>query len=159
MPAARSAWRCSFITALPMVTAARVPCPNDSMSGALLGPEFCDSDIGAYLDQVGAVSTLVPRDEMICQTARLLAAGKVIGWFQGRMEFGPRALGARSILGDPRSTEMQSIMNLKIKMSRELPAVRAERVARTGRRVFRPWMPIRRTCCSSRRSGRIARCR
>ncbi len=94
---------------------ARVPEETDSMRGSFLGPEFRDSEIREYLDSVGAVYTTLPRDEMICRSARLLAEGKVIGWFQGRMEFGPRALGARSILGDPRSQQMQSVMNLKIK--------------------------------------------
>ena len=94
---------------------ARVPEDGDSMHGSFLGPSFGDEDIRSYLDSMGAVYTSHSRDEMICQTARLLAEGKVIGWFQGRMEFGPRALGARSILGDPRSQQMQSVMNLKIK--------------------------------------------
>jgi carbamoyltransferase len=70
---------------------------------------------------------------MICRTARLLAQEKVVGWFQGRMEFGPRALGARSILGDPRSQRMQSIMNLKIKFRESFrpfaPSILRERVA------------------------------
>jgi len=93
----------------------RVPVETDSMRGSFLGPEYSDTEIQEYLDSVGAVYTVLARDEMICRTARLLAEEKVIGWFQGRMEFGPRALGARSILGDPRSRRMQSIMNLKVK--------------------------------------------
>jgi carbamoyltransferase len=111
----------------------RVPSPCDSMHGSLLGPELCDSEICEYLDSVGAVYKALPRDQMICQTARLLADGKVVGWFQGRMEFGPRALGARSILGDPRSLQMQSVMNLKIKNRESFrpfaPSVLRERVS------------------------------
>jgi carbamoyltransferase len=93
----------------------RVAVAGDSMHGSLLGPAFSDEAIKKYLDSVGAVYSQHSRDEMICRTARLLADEKVVGWLQGRMEFGPRALGARSILGDPRSQRMQSIMNLKIK--------------------------------------------
>ncbi len=85
------------------------------MEGSFLGPEFSDKEIKAYLDSVGAVYTRLSYEEVITRTAELLAQEKVIGWFQGRMEFGPRALGARSILGDPRSKKMQSVMNLKIK--------------------------------------------
>jgi carbamoyltransferase len=87
----------------------------DSMQGSLLGPAFSDAEIQEYLDSVGAVYSRLPRCEMIRQTARSLADELVVGWFQGRMEFGPRALGARSILGDARSPRMQSVMNLKIK--------------------------------------------
>src|SRR5439155_15833469 len=85
-----------------------------------------------YLESVGAVYTTLTRHEMICRTARLLADEKVVGWFQGRMEFGPRALGARSILGDPRSRQMQSVMNLKIKFRESFrpfaPSVLREKV-------------------------------
>ena len=87
----------------------------DGMKGALLGPEFGPEEIGAFLDSIDAhYERLAPRD-IRTKVARLLADGKVVGWFQGRMEFGPRALGARSILGDPRSPRMQAQMNLKIK--------------------------------------------
>lgn len=87
----------------------------DGMQGSLLGPAFSDAEIQDYLDSVGAVYTRLSRCEMIAQTANSLADELVVGWFQGRMEFGPRALGARSILGDARSRKMQSVMNLKIK--------------------------------------------
>ncbi len=111
----------------------RTPVAGDSMKGSLLGPTFSDDAIRRYLDSVGAVYQEVPRDEMICRTARLLAEEKIVGWLQGRMEFGPRALGARSILGDPRSTKMQSAMNLKIKYRESFrpfaPSVIRERVA------------------------------
>ena len=89
--------------------------PNDSMNGAYLGPRFGANEIRSALRSAGAVfeelddSTLMPR------VAKILAKENVVGWFQGRMEFGPRALGGRSILGDPRSEKMQSVMNLKIK--------------------------------------------
>src|SRR5207248_3323052 len=88
---------------------------GDLMKGSLLGPAFPDDEIAAFLDSVGAVYRVLGYDAMIRQTALLLAEERVVGWFHGRMEFGPRALGCRSILGDPRSRRMQSIMNLKIK--------------------------------------------
>ena len=93
----------------------RTPKDGDSMEGSFLGPEFSDEEIKAYLDSVGAAYTKLSYANVTQQTAELLAKEKVVGWFQGRMEFGPRALGSRSILGDPRSKKMQSVMNLKIK--------------------------------------------
>jgi carbamoyltransferase len=95
---------------------ARQPVARDSQHGSLLGPRHSRDEIRAFLDKAGATYEELPDDEALCaRVADLLASEKVIGWFQGRMEFGPRALGSRSILGDPRSTEMQSVMNLKIK--------------------------------------------
>lgn len=88
---------------------------GDSMKGSYLGPEFEQSDIEARLTDVGAKFTVFAADEMIDQTARALADGLAVGWFQGRMEFGPRALGGRSILGDPRSPSMQKTLNLRVK--------------------------------------------
>jgi carbamoyltransferase len=85
------------------------------MQGAYLGPEFDQSDIDRRLTAVGARFLTVPRDDMLDTTATALADGEAIGWFQGRMEFGPRALGNRSILGDPRSPTMQKTLNLKVK--------------------------------------------
>jgi carbamoyltransferase len=94
----------------------RTPAPLDSQHGSLLGPVFDDTEIGAFLDGVEAVYQRLDDDAALCEAvADLLATGKVVGWFQGRMEFGPRALGSRSIIGDPRNREMQSVMNLKIK--------------------------------------------
>jgi carbamoyltransferase len=90
-------------------------CGHDTMRGALLGPEYTDAEISAYLERVAGVSELVSDLTLAREVAQLLAAGKVIGWFRGRMEFGPRALGARSIIGDARNPKMQSQMNLKIK--------------------------------------------
>jgi len=92
-----------------------VTCGRDGMHGALLGPSFAEEDIRAFLDSAGAAYTRMDRDELLRCVASLLAQEKVIGWFDGRMEFGPRALGSRSILGDPRSPTMQAQMNLKIK--------------------------------------------
>jgi carbamoyltransferase len=84
--------------------------------GSLLGPSFSSHEICSYLDEVGAVyRRSVDEDELCRHVARQIADQKVVGWMQGRMEFGPRALGSRSILGDPRSETMQSLMNLKIK--------------------------------------------
>jgi carbamoyltransferase len=88
---------------------------NDSQKGSYLGPEFSDSEIGEFLESHHIPFHQLSDTELIKQTAELLANGKVVGWFQGRMEFGPRALGSRSILGDPRSPGMQKKMNLKIK--------------------------------------------
>jgi carbamoyltransferase len=110
--------------------------PAGQMQSALLGPEFTQSQIERAL--AGAMPKRpfrrLERAELIRETARLLAAGKVVGWFQGRMEFGPRALGARSILGDPRSPDMQSRMNLKIKFRESFrpfaPSVLAEETGR-----------------------------
>lgn len=88
---------------------------GDAMQGAYLGPAFSQAEVERSLAAVGAVFDTLGEDEMIAQTARALAEGKAVGWFQGRMEFGPRALGARSILGDPRSESMQKTLNLKVK--------------------------------------------
>ncbi len=99
----------------------------DSQHGSLLGPEFSDVEICSVLDQQKAVYSQFQDDAEICNAvAKLIADEKVVGWFQGRMEFGPRALGARSILADARSPRMQSVMNLKIKF----------------RESFRPFAPV-----------------
>jgi len=87
----------------------------DSMKGSFLGPEYCQSEIDQRLRKVGAVFTTVTESEMISLTAQAIMEGKAVGWHQGRMEFGPRALGARSILADPRSPFVQRQLNLKIK--------------------------------------------
>ncbi|HEX8503504.1 MAG TPA: carbamoyltransferase [Pyrinomonadaceae bacterium] len=106
---------------------------SDGMAGAYLGPEFSGEEIEESLVTLGARYKRVPHGELAETVARLLAEEKVVGWFQGRMEFGPRALGARSILGDPRSPRMQSQMNLKIKFRESFrpfaPSVLRERVA------------------------------
>lgn len=88
---------------------------TDAMLGGYLGPRFTDEQIRSYLDSAKISYLQYSADELPVRVADLLQQGKVIGWFQGRMEFGPRALGARSILGDPRSAQMQANMNLKIK--------------------------------------------
>lgn len=88
---------------------------SDSMKGSYLGPRFKRDDIRARLDRNNAVYTELEDTELMPQLAEILDDEKVVGWFQGRMEFGPRALGGRSIIGDPRSKKMQSVMNLKIK--------------------------------------------
>jgi len=93
----------------------RIVNPNDDMQGSYLGPEFDNNQIEENLNEIGAVYEIKNEDELISKTAEDLSKGMVVGWFQGRMEFGPRALGARSILGDPRSTSMQKNLNLKIK--------------------------------------------
>jgi carbamoyltransferase len=93
----------------------RVAPGADAMKGAYLGPEFSPEEIRRTLDGLGAAYHLMEPEPLIERVAGLLADGSVVGWFSGRMEFGPRALGARSILGDPRNPEMQSQMNIKIK--------------------------------------------
>jgi carbamoyltransferase len=85
------------------------------MQGGYLGPSFDEADIAARLARCGARFRQLPEAELIDLAAADLVAGKALGWFQGRMEFGPRALGARSILGDPRSPTMQKTLNLRIK--------------------------------------------
>jgi carbamoyltransferase len=105
---------------------------GDSMRGSYLGPAYSDDEIESFLRSAGAVYQRLPQDELLDRTARLLADEKVVGWLQGRMEFGPRSLGARSILGDPRSRKMQSVMNVKIKFRESFrpfaPSVLRERV-------------------------------
>jgi len=88
---------------------------DDAMAGALLGPRYCDDEIGAFLRRNGHDAERLDDDALYDAIARRLDEGAVVGFFQGRMEFGPRALGARSILGDPRDPDMQRRMNLKIK--------------------------------------------
>jgi len=88
---------------------------RDSMHGAYLGPEYCGDDIEMALNKLGAVYSRLSPDEVVERTAQALADGKAAGWMQGRMEFGPRALGARSIIADPRLPSMQKQLNLKVK--------------------------------------------
>ena len=88
---------------------------RDSMQGSLLGPSFSDGQISEFLKATGESAEFLPDSELIDRTAALLQEGKVVGWFQGRMEYGPRALGARSIIGDARNPQMQARMNQKIK--------------------------------------------
>ena len=106
---------------------------NDSQSSSLLGPSFTDDEIESILRENNAIYEKMPDDLMYEKIGELLADEKVIGWFQGRMEFGPRALGSRSILGDPRSEIMQSVMNLKIKFRESFrpfaPSVIKEKVS------------------------------
>ena len=93
----------------------RIISKSDNMSGSYLGPKFSQAQIESELKGIGAVFNTYSKDEMIAIVAKALSNQKTIGWFQGRMEFGPRALGARSILADPRSDTMQKKLNLKIK--------------------------------------------
>ena len=105
----------------------------DRMKGSYLGPEYAPEQIRAELDAMHAKYTVLDDDALFSKTSQLLADENVVGWFQGRMEFGPRALGGRSIIGDPRSTRMQSVMNLKIKYRESFrpfaPSVLWERVS------------------------------
>ncbi len=106
---------------------------NDKMKGSYLGPRYTNQEIEARLKTLGASYTLLDDQEMFNRVAEELAGGKVIGWLQGRMEFGPRSLGGRSILGDARNTKMQSVMNLKIKYRESFrpfaPSVLREKVS------------------------------
>ena len=88
---------------------------SDSMNGSYLGPEYTQNQIEEELKSIGAIFETVDYEKLINQTSEHLSSEKAIGWFQGRMEFGPRALGGRSILGDPRSEKMQKNLNLKVK--------------------------------------------
>jgi carbamoyltransferase len=99
---------------------------GDSQQGSLLGPQFSSEEIRTFLDETGAVYAELEEDQLLDRVADLLVDEKVVGWMQGRMEFGPRALGSRSILGDARSEKMQSQLNLKIKF----------------RESFRPFAPV-----------------
>ena len=107
--------------------------PSDAMRGSYLGPRFSNQDIESSLQQLEASYERVEDSDLYRRVAQYLAEGKVIGWLQGHMEFGPRALGGRSILGDPRSEKMQSVMNLKIKYRESFrpfaPSVLRERVS------------------------------
>ena len=89
--------------------------PTDDMKGSYLGPSFKQDVIEEELNNLGAKFEVLNYENLIDQTSKKLSEGNAIGWFQGRMEFGPRALGARSILGDPRSEKMQKNLNLKVK--------------------------------------------
>jgi carbamoyltransferase len=106
---------------------------RDAQLGSYLGPAFSDEEIEKILNNCGAAYHRIDPQALPSHVAALIASEKVIGWFQGRMEFGPRALGARSIIGDARSTKMQSVMNLKIKFRESFrpfaPSVLAERVS------------------------------
>ena len=105
----------------------RIPRQPDAQFGSLLGPQYDDGTIRKMLDQAGAKYHFIEDENALCHSvAKLLAEEKVVGWFAGRMEFGPRALGARSILGDARSPRLQSVMNQKIKF----------------RESFRPFAPV-----------------
>lgn len=104
----------------------RVEAEGDSMQGSLLGPAWTDEEVRQSLDAMNAKYTVLEEGALPGRVAELIEAGKVVGWFQGRMEFGPRALGARSILGDPRNPSMQRQLNLKIKF----------------RESFRPFAPV-----------------
>jgi carbamoyltransferase len=110
------------------------PSALDAMAGAYLGPAFSQVEIEARLRRLGAVSSVLGDADLIGATVDALVQGLAVGWFQGRMEFGPRALGARSILGDPRSPAMQSVLNLKVKHRESFrpfaPSVLAEEAAR-----------------------------
>ena len=99
---------------------------KDDMQGAYLGPSFSNEAIKAYLDNVGACYTELEDNVLMPRLADIMEKEQVVGWFQGRMEFGPRSLGARSIIGDARSSKMQTVMNLKIKY----------------RESFRPFAPV-----------------
>ena len=106
---------------------------DDVQGASYLGPNFAEGEIKDFLDGLGAKYQLYEDDNQLCQdVAELIGSEKVVGWLQGRMEFGPRALGARSILGDARSSQMQSVMNLKIKFRESFrpfaPSVLEERV-------------------------------
>ena len=106
---------------------------NDSMQGAYLGPEFSNNEIKTFLKKRNYPFRKLSDRELPIKIADLIGDGKVIGWFQGRMEFGPRALGSRTIIADPRSKKMQKILNLKIKFRESFrpfaPSILAEKIS------------------------------
>jgi len=106
---------------------------NDSMKGSYLGPQFNDNEVENELNNCGANYKNLTKDEIIKETAIALSEEKAVGWFQGRMEFGPRSLGNRSIIADPRSETMQKTLNLKVKYRESFrpfaPAVLFEKVS------------------------------
>lgn len=110
-----------------------IPAGLDGMKGAFLGPEFTEEEVADRLTRCGAVFTTLGEPELVDAVASELAAGKAIGWMHGRMEFGPRALGGRSIIADPRSPTMQRLLNLKVKFRESFrpfaPSVLREDVA------------------------------
>lgn len=111
----------------------RIPCAGDSQKGSLLGPSYSNEEIREFLDKNEIAYEYLDENELVDKVADSIAAGKVIGWFYGRMEYGPRALGARSIIGDARNKEMQASVNLKIKYRESFrpfaPCVLAEEVS------------------------------
>ena len=118
------------------------------MSGAFLGPRFDPDEIATWLDGEGIEYQRVASDaERFAHVAERLADGAIVGWFCGRMEFGPRALGHRSILADPRSPTVQRRLNAMVKERAVVPAVRpggARRAARASGSISTPSRP---TCC------------
>ncbi len=107
--------------------------PEDDMKGSYLGPEFTQEEIEKQLLDSGAIFEKLSFEELLDKTVKDLSLGSAIGWFQGRMEFGPRALGSRSIIGDPRSEKMQKNLNLKVKYRESFrpfaPSILAEHVS------------------------------
>jgi carbamoyltransferase len=106
---------------------------TDTMRGSYLGPQYSTDNITTYLNSINANYRQMQEQPLLSELSSVLAKDKVVGWFQGRMEFGPRALGGRSIIGDPRSPKMQSVMNLKIKYRESFrpfaPSIKVDRVS------------------------------
>ncbi len=134
----------------------RIPNPNDSMKGTFLGPEFSNKEIIEYLNQIKAPYHIHNDSDLFELLAEELDKGHVIGWFNGPMEFGPRSLGGRSIIGDPRNQKMQSVMNLKIKFRESFrpfaPSVLEEDVSNQFEMVTKsPYMlmvaPVKKELC------------
>ena len=134
----------------------------DSMEGAYLGPRFCNEEIERYLQSTGAKYQKLADNKLMPELAKILDNGNVVGWFQGRMEFGPRSLGGRSIIGDPRNKKMQSVMNLKIKYRESFrpfaPSVLAEDVGEYfDQQSKSPYMlivaPLRKECRLDKAEG------
>src|SRR5262249_40225769 len=121
---------------------------RDAMQGAFLGPSYTNADIERFLEEQEACYVRLSDEDLYARVADALATEKVVAWFQGRMEFGPRALGARSFLADARSPKMQAMMNLKIKYRESFwplaPSVLRERLwLSLHRKTLRPYMPPR----------------
>jgi carbamoyltransferase len=131
---------------------------GDAMRGSFLGPSYTNAEIERFLQGINSPYRRLEETDLLCRVADELDAGKVVGWFQGRMEFGPRALGARSILGDARSPQMQSVMNLKIKFRESFrpfaPSVLAERLSDYFElATSSPYMLLVADVCKNRRTS------
>ena len=154
MPAERWARRSSAITRISIARASSTAQGPTACMAAYLGPSFEGPAIERALRAAGAKFAKLGDDELIDATAQALADGKAVGWMQGRMEYGPRALGARSILADPRSPSHAEDPQPQGQIPRELPAFRAVGAARRGRLLGSSSTPIRRTCFWWRRCAR-----
>ena len=124
----------------------KVSVNNDAMGGSYLGPEFTDKEIEKQLLQCGAKYHKLKENEFIDRIAQLLSSEKAVGWMQGRMEFGPRALGNRSIIADPRSPNMQKQLNIKVKYRERVFVLLLQVFCGKTSKIGLFWIKTARTC-------------